>query len=411
MRIVPHWQHRFPPMRSYCGTNYHAVARFSLRSRCRFGFARDPETGCPMCACRDPPVRRCPDVRRCQTSCPNGHQVNPLTGCETCRCKPTEGGDSSEESREELPAHCRGRPMCMMFCQFGFQTGADGCPICRCNPPRTNEEIDDEGFEPESEQDEDGRVPAHCRDRPMCRMICPTGFQTGSDGCPICRCNRRPGQEDESEESSDEIPEHCRDRPMCRMHCSTGFQTGPDGCPICRCNPPRPTPDEVPAHCRGRPMCLMLCQYGFQKGEDGCSVCRCNPPPQPEVLEPREEEEIIIRRRCPRVRCTNRCQGGFERDDMGCRTCRCRTSVVSGPTRARRSLGSPPLDSLPTHCRPVQCLRACPLGTQLDVRGCPSCECVTGPGDQGGPRPDGCPAVRCLLHCPFGFKNDNNGCQ
>ena len=113
--------------------------------------------------------------------------------------------------RLELPNGCP-RHMCMMYCEFGFQTNPEtGCPVCRCNRP------------PVSLSD----IPSHCSGR-MCRLGCRYGFQTGEDGCPICRCNPPPMKSD--------IPSHCSGV-MCRLGCRYGFQTGEDGCPICRCNP------------------------------------------------------------------------------------------------------------------------------------------------------------------------------
>jgi hypothetical protein len=55
--------------------------------------------------------------------------------------------------------------MCAMHCEFGFQKGSDGCDICKCND-----------------------APQDCGIRPMCRKYCENGFRTGSDGCEICSC-------------------------------------------------------------------------------------------------------------------------------------------------------------------------------------------------------------------------------
>ena len=32
----------------------------------------------------------------------------------------------------EVPVDCSKRPMCAMYCENGFVTGQDGCPICEC---------------------------------------------------------------------------------------------------------------------------------------------------------------------------------------------------------------------------------------------------------------------------------------
>ena len=319
--------------------------------------------GCIKCRCKSP---QCAEVQRCAVYCEFGHEIDPITGCETCSCK--RSADDISTPRPTLPmddgripAHCRVRPMCAMFCPNGFRTGEDGCPICSCNPVRPV-------------------IPEHCHNRPMCRMHCETGFQTGEDGCPICRCNPPP------EEVEPTLPEHCRVRPMCAMFCPNGFRTGEDGCPICSCNPVRPV---IPEHCHNRPMCRMHCETGFQTGEDGCPICRCNPPP--EEVEPTLPEHCRVRPMCAMF-----CPNGFRTGEDGCPICSC----------------NPVRPVIPEHChnRPM-CRMHCETGFQTGEDGCPICRCNPPPEDVEPTLPEHC-RVRpmCAMFCPNGFRTGEDGC-
>ncbi|XP_064629097.1 antistasin-like [Lineus longissimus] len=79
-------------------------------------------------------------------------------------------------------------PVCSMYCENGFKTDENGCPICRCRS------------EP-------------CP--PICRMHCPYGFKLDANGCEICECACAPV--------------------VCMMYCENGFETDGNGCEICKC--------------------------------------------------------------------------------------------------------------------------------------------------------------------------------
>ncbi|XP_057316152.1 antistasin-like [Hydractinia symbiolongicarpus] len=51
-----------------------------------------------------------------------------------------------------------------------------------------------------------------------CRMYCPFGFETDSNGCEICRCRT-------------ECP------PVCRIYCPNGNVKDAYGCDTCKCKP------------------------------------------------------------------------------------------------------------------------------------------------------------------------------
>nr|BAD16598.1 DEC-2 [Lymnaea stagnalis] len=63
-----------------------------------------------------PQQRRCP-VYRCM-ACPDGYDLDE-NGCESCTCK------------EVKRAVCS-PVLCKIYCENGFATGPDGCPICAC---------------------------------------------------------------------------------------------------------------------------------------------------------------------------------------------------------------------------------------------------------------------------------------
>lgn len=68
---------------------------------CEYGFVKD-NIGCPICQCVDPPEEESPPL----IGRPDGHEL--------------------------VATACDGRPMCFMFCEFGFKRDADGCEVCHC---------------------------------------------------------------------------------------------------------------------------------------------------------------------------------------------------------------------------------------------------------------------------------------
>jgi len=84
----------------------------------------------------------CP-VLRCSLRCRSGYAKDSF-GCNICAC----GSSSRDRSSTGYPSRrswssrtttpppgllsCDNRPMCMMYCENGFQKGADGCDVCQC---------------------------------------------------------------------------------------------------------------------------------------------------------------------------------------------------------------------------------------------------------------------------------------
>ena len=177
------------------------------------------------------PLVRCKRLM-CGISCEFG-MMKDSNGCPICKCVSVAmAGQPEEQVRQpEAPTDpCDDRPICMMYCEFGFKNDSTGCPICECvGMDEGPEEREDEVRRPEAPP----RVPVDdqdCRDRPMCRMYCEFGFKNDSRGCPICECVTV-GMGERPEEPM--VP--CDERPMCMMYCHFGFMKGDDGCDICGC--------------------------------------------------------------------------------------------------------------------------------------------------------------------------------
>ena len=133
--------------------------------------------------------------------------------------------DETEEEEEPL-VRCK-RPMCAMYCEFGFKKDSTGCPICECLAP--------------AESDLIGRPDGHeagprrpvCRGpQPMCANYCPHGYRYNDEGCMTCECvvaaTGAPAARAQRP--------RCRGpMPMCANFCPGGYKYKPDGCMTCEC--------------------------------------------------------------------------------------------------------------------------------------------------------------------------------
>lgn len=154
--------------------DHHCDNRPMCRMYCQFGFRKDVD-GCNKCECNDTPD--CSARPICRMYCSQGFKKG-SDGCDTCECNddapvvaphgktvaaPAAPAPALHSAVDQVP--CDQRPMCLMYCEFGFRKGSDGCDVCECND-----------------------APSHCALRPMCRKYCVNGFLKGSDGCFICKC-------------------------------------------------------------------------------------------------------------------------------------------------------------------------------------------------------------------------------
>lgn len=130
--------------------------------------------------------------------------------------------EDAEEEEEEPLVRCK-RPMCAMYCEFGFKKDSTGCPICECLRAAESSLIG----RPDGHEAASTRPP--CRGpEPMCANYCPHGYRYNADGCMTCDCVV-PAAEARSRP-------RCRGpMPMCANRCPGGYKYKPDGCMTCEC--------------------------------------------------------------------------------------------------------------------------------------------------------------------------------
>ncbi len=171
----------------------------ACRLFCDDGF-KVGEDGCEICECNEPDPESC--------ACPAVEE--PVCG---------EDGETYGNSCEAecvnvdiaYEGRCRNEctPVaCDLFCEFGFQTGEDGCEVCECNEGPDPCSCDDV-YEPvcgengqtygnSCESECQGVGIAHegeCRGEcapVLCDLFCEFGFRVDEDGCEVCECNPEP---------------------------------------------------------------------------------------------------------------------------------------------------------------------------------------------------------------------------
>jgi len=98
---------------------------------------------------------------------------------------------------ESPPVDCG--PMCMKHCRYGNMRDSRGCSICRCVDPCKDMECPvGQMCSPMPTMTvpagwmgvcQEGRTDfTECSTHPLCRKICPYGFETDTNGCAICEC-------------------------------------------------------------------------------------------------------------------------------------------------------------------------------------------------------------------------------
>jgi len=181
--------------------------------------------------------------------------------------------------------------LCDLYCEFGFETDASGCPTCACatgtacgsDGECAGHEYCDmttcSGFDarpacpPGSSCDP--APPAECAG--VCRPVpcpdvdcppCAAGYRVDDHACPTCECI-----------TSCYSDGDCAADEMCNFS-TCGGETPPGdgggggaGAPIgiaCEgvCEP-RGCPDVL---------CDLYCEFGFETGADGCATCTCRRP-------------------------------------------------------------------------------------------------------------------------------------
>ncbi|CAN0297303.1 unnamed protein product, partial [Laminaria digitata] len=214
---------------------------------------------------------------------------------------------------------------CDLYCEYGFETGPDGCETCSCvEPPVCSPSA--------------------------CEIDCEFGYVVDSSGCPTCQCKQPPVCE----------PLACEDEPG--LIACAEYGVDEYGCQTCECV--RPECYDV--------SCDLYCEYGFATDEYGCETCSCNPPPVCEPIacpEPEPGQECVEYERdergcsteppvCDAVECADSCTDGRALDENGCEICG---------------------ECLPPLCEPLACDLACEQGYASDERGCAICQCAGAP--------------------------------
>lgn len=174
----------------------------------------------------------CPAIDPCTNSCEHGYKKD-HHGCTTCDCKPA----------------CP--PICRMHCEHGFKQDKDGCDICECRVPynRTHRgdrtKMGHRGEHVTHHSDSSHRrhgghhhKPGHhvdvkCKPK-RCPNRCAKGYSRDSFGCRTCGCAQT-GRRDSTTPAAP-AADPCLNKPMCTMFCEFGFQKGSDGCDVCKCN-------------------------------------------------------------------------------------------------------------------------------------------------------------------------------
>ncbi|XP_060073891.1 uncharacterized protein LOC132553648 [Ylistrum balloti] len=78
---------------------------------------------------------------------------------------------------------CLANFMCALSCDTGYQTDDDACPVCACMDDNDKTTIMDPSTTPLQST---GMV--LCPGIFDCDTVCMTGYQTDANGCPICQC-------------------------------------------------------------------------------------------------------------------------------------------------------------------------------------------------------------------------------
>jgi hypothetical protein len=209
--------------------------------------------------------------------------------------------------------------ICDIFCPYGNEIGADGCPLCRCKPG------------------------PNCGAALPCPALCPYGFALDANGCATCTCNPPPMCE----------PLNCPLAP-----CTYGLMKDEKGCDICKCNPATCTPEEcgTPPPSTG----LVYCPApagdptgpatgSGSSGSGASSGSGSGPSPGggSGAAPPADIAAPIPQPVCQRDPSTGKC-------------------VWVNPRCG-------------TACTTIACTLACPNGFQMDTRGCPICACKPAP--------------------------------
>jgi hypothetical protein len=260
---------------------------------CQYGNVPDAN-GCPTCTCNPDPCAtvKCAagthcDAGKCAADGPScgGIAGTPCPGAGKCvddprdSCDPARGGadcggicscvqnvactvnttfDSSPSVCACVPVKppvCG--PVCDIYCQYGNELDANGCPTCRCNPPPVD---------------------------PCSAVLCPPGTQCTAGKCvstgPSCggiagkpcpglgKCVDDPNDGCDPAAGGADCGGICSCIQNVACTADSKFDSSPS---VCACVPVKPPV------CG--PVCAIACPNGNVLDANGCPTCQCNPPP------------------------------------------------------------------------------------------------------------------------------------
>ncbi|XP_064595179.1 antistasin-like [Liolophura sinensis] len=116
----------------------------------------------------------------------------------------------------------------------------------------------------------------YCGDKPLCDIWCPFGYVRDEYGCALCHCQDAVSEEDDAPGQKCGPPVCLFFRPACDVYAKDD-----DGCDTCECathTNTTPQPQTVPAKTtcvpRACPFYLPACGV-YKKDGNGCDTCQC----------------------------------------------------------------------------------------------------------------------------------------
>ncbi len=231
---------------------------------CPDGYAHD-ENGCPICECFSPLLEHedsvCGRSPICRVHCKE--YAKDQYGCATCECAEENVSDLSfVAEREEIEATCNislFKESCTLGCPSGYAHDSRGCPVCEC-------------FVSPSD------FLSRCGSPVTCATKC-KNFKSDDEGCPTCQCSEEDllvlRSTSISQPSPRELNEISCDfstfKETCSIGCPNGYSHDENGCPVCQCF-------EKPGEDRNRcetMVCDRRCE-NYRIDDHGCPTCECN---------------------------------------------------------------------------------------------------------------------------------------
>eukprot|EP00118_Oscarella_pearsei_P022172 m.253094 g.253094 ORF g.253094 m.253094 type:complete len:2506 (+) comp40365_c0_seq1:62-7579(+) len=325
---------------------------------------------CPSLPCKDPiyfgsdPCPRCPSRcpwTRCENDCLSGYKYD-SNGCMTCECKPRRCENVEKPWLEECKFIFWNDDVCNPKCWEEYCYGVT-CPKT-CTPGTI--------FDGKKASccHECTKRPPPCPAVRNCTKACPGGYKADLYGCPTCDCK----------------PIDCKNTECpAFVGCDKAFNVDNDCCLKC------PSTYKKSFECP-----RLLCKNPVRFDGELCPRCPA---------------------RCPNIRCEKKCAVGYKYDINGCMTCECRPPSCAGRTCSklddcRTLIWTKEDECCPkckeTYCQEVECPAFCPPNTRMvyiEGKCCQQCVATV------TTMPYICPAMtQCTMPCIGGYEVDLHGC-